>query len=147
MWGVLREDGQVSYLQGPLPAKMVSLSILIFLMVFLSIVKMVVIHSTSLAIYLNPQKLKTILKSEALFLCRRFCHSKQFSLLAGTTAAGNAKHQTGRSTKNIISRWKRTRTSRAVNMRSTRLVLSYCMTTEPWARLAPAQGRQKTATA
>ena len=29
MWDVLREDGQVSYLQGPLPAKLVSLSILI----------------------------------------------------------------------------------------------------------------------
>jgi ribosomal protein S8 len=31
MWDVLREDGQVSYLQGPLPAKLVSLGILILL--------------------------------------------------------------------------------------------------------------------
>jgi hypothetical protein len=37
MWGVLREDGQVSYLQGPLPAKMVSLVILNLLVVFLSV--------------------------------------------------------------------------------------------------------------
>ena len=76
MWDVLRKDGQVSYLQGPLPAEMVILGILILLIIFCLLMHghfMVVIDSMHSHL---PYALSSILPLNAALSFDRYYCSK-----------------------------------------------------------------------